>query len=523
MSIQVKRYQKFVATAATAALVASALPIAASAAYSDVPSTLKAAVNYVTAEGIAQGYSETTFGTNDSLKRGDAAIMIAKAIGLNVSTAPKSAFTDLNARVEGSVNALFAAGIINGKTTTSFDPDAKITRGEMAKVLANAYKLDGTGVNNTFTDVNDRWDSYVNALLKAGLTEGKTDTTFGANLVVTRGEMAMFLYRGKDMNHTADKVAPTFTYTGATTINVAHNGQFTTPVVTATDNKDASVAVTTTIRKGDGTVISEINTANSGTYTITYSAEDKAGNKAANLVLTVTVAAPVVVTPPPVTPADPDPFTLSLMHTNDTHANLDNVAKRITAIKEVRAAKPDALLLDAGDVFSGTLYFNKFQGQADLEFMNLAQYDIMTLGNHEFDLGSTPEGHKALADFIKGADFPIVSSNVDFSADANLKDLKHNGVGIEPEGGKMYNTIIKNVDGERVGFFGLTTEETADISSAKDVKFKNYISSANSAVDELTRQGVNKIIAITHLGYDDNPAFDNDQLLAKYVDGIDVI
>ena len=90
------------------------------------------------------------------------------------------------------------------------------------------------------------------------------------------------------------------------------------------------------------------------------------------------------------------------MHTNDTHAHLDNVAKRATAIKEVRAENPDALLIDAGDVLSGTLYYNEFKGQADLEFMNLMGYDVMTFGNHEFDLGSTPEGHKDLADFIKG-------------------------------------------------------------------------------------------------------------------------
>ena len=89
------------------------------------------------------------------------------------------------------------------------------------------------------------------------------------------------------------------------------------------------------------------------------------------------------------------------MHTNDTHANLDTVAKKATAIKEVRAEKPDALLLDAGDVLTGTLYYNEFKGQADLEFMNLMGYDVMTFGNHEFDSGSTPEGHKVLADFIK--------------------------------------------------------------------------------------------------------------------------
>ena len=68
---------------------------------------------------------------------------------------------------------------------------------------------------------------------------------------------------------------------------------------------------------------------------------------------------------------DDDNFQLTIMHTNDTHANLDKVAKKATAIKEVRAEKPDALLLDAGDVLTGTLYYNEFKGQADLEFMNL--------------------------------------------------------------------------------------------------------------------------------------------------------
>ena len=65
--------------------------------------------------------------------------------------------------------------------------------------------------------------------------------------------------------------------------------------------------------------------------------------------------------------ADKKTFKLSFMHINDTHANLDNIAKKVTAVKEVRAAKPDALLLNAGDVFSGTLYFNEFQGKADLD------------------------------------------------------------------------------------------------------------------------------------------------------------
>ncbi|MBD7964857.1 5'-nucleotidase C-terminal domain-containing protein [Fictibacillus sp. Sa2CUA10] len=210
------------------------------------------------------------------------------------------------------------------------------------------------------------------------------------------------------------------------------------------------------------------------------------------------------------------------MHTNDAHARLDSVAKKVTAVKEVRAAKPDALLLDAGDVFSGTLYFNEFKGQADLEFMNLMDYDLMTFGNHEFDLGASPEGHQALADFVKNADFPFVSSNVDFSKDDKLRSL-YKGYDFRPKDGKIYSSIVKKVNGEYVGFIGLTTEETKDISSPEKVSFQNYIKAATKEVKLLQLLGINKIVALTHLGYDDSVAYDNDLQLAKYVDGIDVI
>jgi len=211
------------------------------------------------------------------------------------------------------------------------------------------------------------------------------------------------------------------------------------------------------------------------------------------------------------------------MHTNDTHAHLDNIAKRTTAIKNVRAKKPNSLLLDAGDVFSGTLYFNEFQGKADLEFMNLLRYDAMTFGNHEFDLGASKEGHQALADFIKGANFPFISANVDFSADDRFKGLFTDLISSKPEKGKIYNGIIKEIDGEKVGIFGLTTEETKDISSPGSIVFENYIKEAEKAVKAFEGQGVDKIIALTHIGYDDNAKIDNDLTLASTVKGIDVI
>ena len=188
----------------------------------------------------------------------------------------------------------------------------------------------------------------------------------------------------------------------------------------------------------------------------------------------------------------------------------------------MRAEKPDALLLDAGDVLTGTLYYNEFKGQADLEFMNLMGYDVMTFGNHEFDSGSTPEGHKVLADFIKNAKFPFVSANIDFSTDSNLSPLFKDEVSNQPEDGKIYNGIVKEVDGEKVGIFGLTTEETVALSSPH-VEFENYLEEAEKAVDAFEEAGIDKIIALTHIGFDDNPDVDNDQELAKRVDGIDII
>ena len=211
------------------------------------------------------------------------------------------------------------------------------------------------------------------------------------------------------------------------------------------------------------------------------------------------------------------------MHTNDTHAHLDNVAKRVTAVKAVREEKPDAVLVDAGDVFSGTLYFNEYKGLADIEFMNLMQYDMMTFGNHEFDLGNTEDGNTALADFVSKANFPFVSSNVDFSEDTAMNKLQNNNITNEPENGQIYNAIIKDIDGEKVGFFGLTTEEATDIASPGNTTFADYIESAEQTVDALEEQGINKIVAVTHLGYNDNALYDNDLSLAAEVEGIDVI
>jgi 2',3'-cyclic-nucleotide 2'-phosphodiesterase (5'-nucleotidase family) len=207
------------------------------------------------------------------------------------------------------------------------------------------------------------------------------------------------------------------------------------------------------------------------------------------------------------------------MHTNDTHANLDNAAKKIAAIKDIRAVKPNALLVDAGDVFSGTLYFTEYQGLADLQFMNLAGYDAMTFGNHEFDAGTA-----TLANFVKGTYFPLVSANVNFANDVNLNSRFNDTITADARGGQIYNGMIKVVNGEKIGIFGLTTAETPTISSpGAGVVFENYIAEAQKSVDAFKAAGVNKIVALSHLGYNDSLDWDNDLELAKQVEGIDVI
>jgi 2',3'-cyclic-nucleotide 2'-phosphodiesterase (5'-nucleotidase family) len=216
-------------------------------------------------------------------------------------------------------------------------------------------------------------------------------------------------------------------------------------------------------------------------------------------------------------------FDLTIMHMNDTHAHVGPMPQMITAIKGIRAENPDALLFHAGDVFSGTLYFNEFRGQADMALLNLMGVDAMTFGNHEFDLGDQEGGQASLAEFVKAANFPFVGTNVHFANDPFMSELETGqSVAEDPQGGEIYNSIVKEIDGEKIGIFGLTTEDTINIASPLDVTFSNYKEAAKQAVKEFEDAGINKIIAITHLGHKSNPAVGNDLLLGQ-VDGIDVI
>ncbi|WGG44436.1 5'-nucleotidase C-terminal domain-containing protein [Rossellomorea sp. DA94] len=208
-----------------------------------------------------------------------------------------------------------------------------------------------------------------------------------------------------------------------------------------------------------------------------------------------------------------EPFRLTILHTNDVHSHLENVPYLHTAIKEERKKDGDALLLDAGDVFSGTLFFNEYLGQADAAFMNEIGYDAMTLGNHEFDMGS-----EVLADFIRKLSFPVVSGNVDVRLDPRLAPIMKSEIPEQAESGNIYPSIIQTVKGVKIGIIGLTTEDTAFLSAPdKKIVFQDAEKKVLEEMTKLQAKGVNHIILLSHLG------LRQDKMLAQKVEGIDII
>lgn len=188
-------HRKFAAAAITASLVATAVAPAYAASYTDVSNRYEEAVDYLVENQITNGITASDFGTSQSIKRADVAVMLAKALKLDVSKAKDSGFTDVPKRAKAYVDALKETGIINGKTAVSFASDQEITRGEAAIMLAKAYHLTGDKTKNVFTDVSSRYTEAVSALVTHQITEGKTKTSFGTDQAITRGEFAIFLHK----------------------------------------------------------------------------------------------------------------------------------------------------------------------------------------------------------------------------------------------------------------------------------------------------------------------------------------
>ncbi len=214
-------------------------------------------------------------------------------------------------------------------------------------------------------------------------------------------------------------------------------------------------------------------------------------------------------------------LTFTILHTNDFHARLapvtvggsrcrpedvanhkcyGGVARLATEIAALRASRPHPVLLDAGDRFQGSLFYTYYKSAALKPFFELLDYQAMTLGNHEFD-----DGPAELSQFLTGLTVPVVSANVDVSAEPLLK-------------GKVDATVVLPVGGEKVGVIGITTPATAtNAKPGPRVRFTDPVAVTRAAVATLRSQGVNRIVVLSHLG------FAEDQKLAAAVDGVAVI
>ena len=201
-----------------------------------------------------------------------------------------------------------------------------------------------------------------------------------------------------------------------------------------------------------------------------------------------------------------DGITIRILHTSDTHSHfeptadhLGGVARRRELVREIRRQGGNVLLVDAGDVFRGTLYFFEYRGEACAWVMNRIGYDAMAVGEHEFDLGDS-----ALAQFAGEARFPLLAANLGVPASSPLS-------------GKVLPYVVKEFGGQKVGIFGLITPDVMRANRLPGFSVGDPVAAANQTVAGLRSQGVNKVVLLSHLGYE------RDKALAASVQGIDVI
>ena len=216
-----------------------------------------------------------------------------------------------------------------------------------------------------------------------------------------------------------------------------------------------------------------------------------------------------------------DETVITILHTNDTHSQIDplppndrnagkgGVARRATLVKRVRAENPNTLLIDAGDVLQGTPYFNFYKGEVEYKAMSAIGYDVGTLGNHEFD-----NGVEALGAALKFANFDIVSANYDVK-----------GTVLE---GRVKPYVVKTVGGIRVGLFGLGISPVALITPAnfKGITYIDPVLAARDVVKILReKERCALVVCMSHLGYSERPRANSvsDTSVASQVDGIDFI
>lgn len=217
--------------------------------------------------------------------------------------------------------------------------------------------------------------------------------------------------------------------------------------------------------------------------------------------------------------ANDEVIQLTILHTNDMHSRIEpfpetakrnpgmgGMARRASLIQKIRNEGNHVLLLDAGDIFQGTPYFNFFGGELEFKLMSHMGYDTVTLGNHDFD-----SGLEGLIKQLPHASFNFVNANYTFE-ESILKSR------IKP-----YQIIQKGP--LKVGVFGLGIELDGLVPKNlyKNTKYADPIATAKEMVTELQRKKCDLIVCLSHLGDKYKEEKVSDEILGKSVDGIDLI
>ena len=214
-------------------------------------------------------------------------------------------------------------------------------------------------------------------------------------------------------------------------------------------------------------------------------------------------------------------YNLTIIHTNDVHAQFEprteesksctseensegqcygGSARLATAIADARVRADNSILVDGGDAFWGTKFFEYYEGRLTAEIMNLLNYDAMVAGNHEFD-----KGIDIFTEFLDATEFPVLITNVDTSGIPGLSE-------------KIPRSVIVERGGERLGLIGVTLQDIYEMSEpGTDLIFTDPVEAVQIEVDRLEASGINKIILLSHLGYT------ADKRLAAATHGLDVI
>lgn len=215
-----------------------------------------------------------------------------------------------------------------------------------------------------------------------------------------------------------------------------------------------------------------------------------------------------------------DVVRLTILHTNDMHSRIDpfpaddkkfggmgGMAQRAAIVQRIRSEEDHVLLLDCGDIFQGTPYFNLFGGETELKLMSAMGYDAATMGNHDFDGGI--DGFERQ---LQHASFPFLVANYDFR-NTVLKD-------------KVKNYALFKRGPLKIGVFGLGIELTGLVPDHLfgETQYNDPIAVAQQVADVLRYdEHCDVVICLSHLGYKYESVKVSDEWLASQTSGIDLI